>query len=67
MDPANYPDLSGVQCTACGAVGQLRIETRLEARPLGTWSLSGNNLKTSAIEWPWMVCDACKAECKGKQ
>jgi hypothetical protein len=60
------PDLSGVQCTRCGVVGQLRIETRLEAKPLGTWSLSGVQTKAVLESCPWMVCDACEAECKGK-
>lgn len=61
------PDLSGVQCTACGVIGQLRIESRLEAKPLGTWSLSGVQEKRVLESWPWMVCDACLAECKGKR
>lgn len=58
--------LAAVPCTACGKVGGLRIEERLEARPLGTWSLAGAQLKVNARRWPWMVCDHCKAECRGK-
>lgn len=59
----------GVPCRDCGAYAlRLEFRTELHARPLGTWSLSGNQLKTSAVEvqWPWMVCHSCKSECKGK-
>lgn len=46
----------------------LRLELRLEARPLGTWSLSGAQPKTSAIEWPYAVCvaDDCNFETRAK-
>lgn len=41
----------------------------IEARPLGEWSLSGVQLKVSAIEteWPWLVCTLCRRESKGKR
>lgn len=69
VDPMTAPDpgLTDVQCTACGAIGSLRIETRLEAKPFGTFSLAGVQTKTVLQNWPWMVCDSCRAECRGKR
>lgn len=61
----NWPDLGDVPCRNCGAYG-LRIETRLEALPIGTYSLAGQQMKIAAREWPWMVCDNCKRESRGK-
>lgn len=58
---AQYKD---VPCKHC-ASKSLRVELRLEAKPLGTWSLSGAQMKTVASEWPWMVCDNCHRESRG--
>lgn len=55
-DPIVDP-LAGVPCPTCGEL-TLRIETRFETRPLGTWSLAGRQLKTSAVRWPYAVCGA---------
>lgn len=46
----------------------LELRMRLEARPLGTWSLSGRQPKTSAVEWPYAVCvtDGCGFETRAK-
>jgi hypothetical protein len=52
-------------CKYCGHVG-LKIEWRLEAKPLGTFSLAGQQMKVSALEWPWAICPGCKHESKGK-
>ncbi|AOZ63617.1 hypothetical protein SEA_WEASELS2_27 [Rhodococcus phage Weasels2] len=54
-------DFSNVQCTACGNVGYLRIEFR--------WELTGPVVDREApmTKWPWMVCEFCLSECKGKQ
>jgi hypothetical protein len=56
-----------VPCPRCGEL-TLRFTTRLEARPLGTWSLAGRQDKTSAVEWPYVVCDAdgCDFEKRAK-
>lgn len=58
-----------VPCTKCGAE-KLRIEMRpvLVAKPPGSYSLAGVQMKHSAVagEWPWMVCDGCGAECEGR-
>lgn len=64
-------DLSEVPCTKCQLPGGLRIEmrTEVEAKPLGSYSLAGEQVKVSAhvSDRPWMVCDLCNAECKGKR
>lgn len=59
-------DVKTTPCPACGEVA-LRIETRLEARPIGSFSLAGAQLKSSAKEVPWLVCGACGVEAKGHQ
>lgn len=66
----NCHDFTGpMLCGACGAK-ELRIEYRetLQVRPLGTFSLSGSQMKFSGnmVRWPWVVCKACGAEGKGK-
>jgi hypothetical protein len=53
-------------CRDCGPAGKLRIVHRLVARPIGTFSLAGAQMKVSAYWWPWMVCDNCGGESKGK-
>ncbi|ARD42503.1 hypothetical protein [Actinomyces gaoshouyii] len=53
-------------CARCGIDGQLRIEYRMEAKPLGTFSLAGAQMKVAATRWPWMVCGACGATCRGE-
>lgn len=55
----------GIPCVKCG-VPALRLEWRLQARPIGTFSLSGAQLKVSAHSHPYCVCDNCHAECAGK-
>ena len=52
-------------CPACGAVA-LRVEQRLEAKPIGTWSLAGSQMKVFAGYWPWLVCGACGVEARGE-
>ncbi len=59
-------DLSHIPCTKCHQAGGLRIEMRIEADPLGSSSLAGIMIKTTAREWPWMTCDLCGSECRGK-
>lgn len=62
--------LAHVPCARCG-VHALELFLKLEARPLGTWSLAGAQLKTSATTWPYVRCDVgrggCGAECRGRQ
>jgi len=42
-------------CPSCGR-HELRLKLLLEALPLGSHSLSGDQLKVSAQEWPYAVC-----------
>lgn len=62
--------MDGLWCKHCGSDFPLRIEYReeLQAKPIGTFSLSGQQVKFSAVkrEWPWAVCDHCKREARGK-
>lgn len=51
-------------CPGCGHSG-LRIEMRLLARPLGTFSLAGAQDKVSASEVPFLICDGCGASAQG--
>lgn len=64
LPPAQPPipdaEAALVTCRYCETTGAARTEwrTRLVARPFGTWSLSGQQIKSSATVawWPWMVC-----------
>lgn len=60
--------VAATPCPACGQ-SRLRFTTKLESRPIGTFSLAGAQLKTSAIEWPYVVCDneTCDFEQRAKQ
>lgn len=60
--------VAAIPCPRCGE-SRLRVTTKLESRPIGTWSLSGNQLKTSAVEWPYVVCDneTCDFEKRAKE
>jgi hypothetical protein len=47
-------------CPKCGAgPGTLTLSKGMQALPIGTWSLAGVQLKTSAIEVPVVDCSAC--------
>lgn len=52
-------------CPECGEK-MLRLETRpkMVAKPLGSYSLSGQTTKVSVIrvQWPWLVCDNVDCE-----
>lgn len=61
------PDpFDGIPCAECGQMA-LRLVWKLEAKPVGSYSLAGAQMKFSANEHPWCVCDSCGAECKGKR
>lgn len=63
--------MTDLWCKHCGPEFPLRIEMRevYVAKPLGSFSLAGGQMKVSAIKrrWPYAVCDNCKRESKGKQ
>jgi hypothetical protein len=48
--------LSQVVCPGCGEVGSLGVELRLVAKPIGSFSLAGAQMKVSAREGPHLVC-----------
>ncbi|HTF53633.1 MAG TPA: hypothetical protein VK735_39825 [Pseudonocardia sp.] len=52
-------------CPRCSSL-TLTIQWRLEAVPLGQFSLSGNTMKVSAYEWPYIICTTCGIECRGE-
>lgn len=70
FEPDRPPVRVDTPCTRCGAYA-LEIFFVLEARPLGTWSLSGRTPKAVASPWPYMRCVAdrggCGAECRGHE
>lgn len=48
-------------CPTCGRhTLVLELRPRLVTRPIGTWSLAGQQDKTSAreVDWPYAVCTA---------
>ena len=53
-------------CKHCGPDHPLRIEWRLVAKPLGTYSLAGAQTKVAATNTPFAICDRCERECQGK-
>lgn len=52
-------------CPKCGAIGYLHIEAKMVAKPLGTWSLSGNQVKTVAGMKPFLKCHNCDLDIQG--
>ena len=52
-------------CKHCGEEFPLRVEWRLVAKPLGTWSLAGAQMKTVATNTPFAICDNCGRESQG--
>lgn len=56
--------LPGATCRYCGH-DVVRVEWRMEALPVGTYSLAGVQAKFAAREWPWAVCCGCGHESRG--
>jgi hypothetical protein len=49
-------------CRYCGHVGLVpHWRSKFVAKPLGTWSLAGAQLKANGwlIAWPWVSCPGC--------
>lgn len=63
---SDRPKVEDTPCPRCGQK-TLRIEWRLEVKPIGSFSLSGQQMKASALEWPWLVCGNCGVEGRGKR
>jgi hypothetical protein len=53
------PDLSTLPCPQCENVGTLYIGTVLQAKPIGSFSLAGNQMKVSANAVPGIRCSSC--------
>lgn len=53
-------------CPQCEQTGTLSISDVLEARPLGTFSLSGANMKVSARNRPVLTCSQCAYRVAGE-
>lgn len=62
----SVPRVDRIPCPSCGAEpGCLSITETLVARPLGSWSLAGAQLKTSARSQPVLTCSACPLRVTG--
>ncbi len=49
-------------CPGCGEFGLfIELRDRFFARPLGSFSLAGMQVKASAVktQWPYLVCGEC--------
>jgi hypothetical protein len=57
--------LDGALCKRCGST-DFRVVMKLIARPLGSFSLSGQTMKFSAYQWPFAVCQGCGYESEGE-
>lgn len=67
LTEAQERTLEEATCQKCFQAGGLTVEYRLTAMPIGSFSLAGAQMKVSALEWPWLMCRHCGAECQGKQ
>lgn len=54
----SHDKLKSIACPDCRTVGSIKLGTTLVARPLGSWSLAGQQLKVSTVEYPALVCTA---------
>lgn len=52
-------------CPACGE-RKLHIVRKLRAAQVGEFSLAGAQVKFSAKEWSYLVCDHCGIEAEAK-
>lgn len=53
-------------CPWCTEQGGLEICLRLKAKPIGSFSLAGAQVKVSATSTPVLCCSRCKWELDGK-
>lgn len=53
-------------CPQCQEVGDLNIIIELVAKPVGSWSLAGTQIKYSAQRLPILRCDHCTFKLVGK-
>lgn len=55
----------GAPCVYCTSADTW-VEWRLEATPLGEFSLAGAQMKWPVKHWPYAVCDGCGHVSRGK-
>ena len=58
--------MAGVRCKYCGVRGRIVAHWKVEVKPPGTFSLSGNTMKVPALWWPYATCGACGHESRGQ-
>jgi hypothetical protein len=58
-----FPDIDRL---CCGVTGPVTVTYKLTVKPLGSYSLSGGQLKASAYWWPWARCENCGHESEGR-
>ena len=54
------------RCPACGVTGQLTLTPVLVARPVGSYSLSGAQNKTTALDAARLTCAGCRWSATGR-
>ena len=52
-------DIYRTNCPNCGEAGTLSIDERLVANEIGTFSLSGAQIKVTARGRPVLTCSSC--------
>jgi hypothetical protein len=57
--------IDNTPCPWCGN-RTLHIGEELRAKPIGSYSLSGTQMKVSAYTFPILVCHACGLEVEGR-
>ena len=67
--PETINPFIGEYCKYCGSSVRIEFRPELVASGLTSFSLAGAQMKVSAtkVEWPWMVCNGCGRESKGKK
>lgn len=53
-------------CPKCGEVGYLHITNRFISKPIGSWSLSGVQVKTTGTMAPVLKCHNCDLDLVGQ-
>lgn len=61
------PRIEDATCRYCGATGRIRVEWRLEAKPLGTYSIAGLQPKAVARSHPYATCGGCGHVSRGQR
>lgn len=54
------------KCPGCGMRGSLKMAIEIMAKPIGTYSLAGQQMKVSAVEAPVLRCALCEMHIVGR-